>query len=60
MSKENNRRQRGGLERIHTILLVGVVDIEKREVVAINVRKPSLSFIGSFLSIPWAEKAIGH
>ncbi len=47
-------------ERGCTILLVGMVDIEQCEVVTINVCKASLSFIRSFLSIPWAKEAIGN
>jgi hypothetical protein len=44
----------------HTVLFVGMVDVEKRKMVPINVRKASLSFISCFLSIPWPKEAIGN
>jgi hypothetical protein len=43
-----------------TVLLVGMVYIQKSQMVPINVAKSSLRLISSLLSLPRPEEAIGY
>lgn len=43
-----------------TVLLVGMVHIQKSQMVPINVAKSSLRLISSLLSVPRPEEAIGY
>lgn len=43
----------------HTVLLVGMVDIEQSEVVPIHMGESCLGFICCLLGLSWSHKAVG-